>query len=197
MRMLPMVGLMVGLMMHAGSVAAQAQTKTAAKAPAKAAAARFTLSSPDVKNGTFQAAQLMNGMGCTGGNTSPHLVWSGAPAGTKSFVLTMYDPDAPTGSGWWHWVVANIPATATELPAGASGKANLLKGAVETHNDMGQSAYMGPCPPPGPAHRYLLTLYALKVDKIDVPAEASGAFVGFNNKANALASATLTVKYGR
>jgi Raf kinase inhibitor-like YbhB/YbcL family protein len=189
MRILTTVGAIAALALVAAP--ASAQTKSAAKSSS------FTVSSPDLKNGTFANEQVMNGFGCSGGNVSPRIVWSGAPQGTKSFVLTMYDPDAPTGSGWWHWVVANIPASATEIPTGASHSAKMPAGALETHNDAGQAGYMGPCPPPGPAHRYVFTLYALKVDKLDVPAEASGAYVGFNTKANALGSATFTAKFGR
>jgi Raf kinase inhibitor-like YbhB/YbcL family protein len=196
MKTLSIVSLLAGLAVAAVPASAQTDTKSAAKAPARAAAG-FTLSSPDLKGGTFANAQLFNGFGCTGGNTSPHIVWKGAPAGTKSFVLMVHDPDAPTGSGWWHWVVANIPGTATEIPAGASKSAKMPAGSIETRNDMGQPGYMGPCPPPGPAHRYVFTLYALKLDKIDVTADASGAYVGFNAKGNALASATFTAKYGR
>jgi Raf kinase inhibitor-like YbhB/YbcL family protein len=158
----------------------------------------FTLSSPDIKNGAFAAAQVMDAFGCSGGNVSPQLVWSGAPQGTKSFVLTVFDPDAPTGSGFWHWVVANIPATATGLPNGASKTAKMPAGAIETRTDVGAPGYAGPCPPAGtPAHRYVFTLFAMKVDKIDVDAQASGAVVGFNTRANVLGVAQFIAKHGR
>src|SRR3954465_14424129 len=116
-------------------------------------------------------------MGAGGQNVSPQLSWSGAPAGTKSFALTLYDPDAPTGSGWWHWVVYDIPATATELPQGAgSGKAPLPAGTVQGKTDFGAAGYGGAGPPPGDKpHRYVFTVYALKVDKLDLPADASPA----------------------
>ena len=152
----------------------------------------FTLTSPDVKAGaTIPAKHVYNGMGCTGKNVSPALRWSGAPAGTKSFALTVYDPDAPTGSGFWHWVVYNIPASVTSLPESAHF-------GTEGLTDFGVKGYNGPCPPPGDKpHRYIFTVYALKVDKIEVPANATAAMVGFNLHANLLAKATLTATYGR
>jgi len=123
---------------------------------------------------------------------SPALKWSGAPAGTKSYAVTVYDPDAPTGSGWWHWVLFNIPANVTSLAEGVKGVG------VEGNTDFGAKGYGGPCPPPGDKpHRYVFTVYALKTDKIDVPANATAAMVGFNLHANQLAKTTLTAKYGR
>jgi len=168
---------------------------------AVAHAAGFTLSSPTAKTGSkLPDTHVFNGFGCAGKNISPALKWSGAPKGTKSFALTVYDPDAPTGSGWWHWVVVNIPATAGGLPEGAGaldGKA-LPPGAAQVHNDFGQAAFGGACPPPGDKpHRYIFTVYALKSDRIDVPANATAAMVGFNIHANQLAKATLTARYGR
>ena len=139
-------------------------------------------------------------MGCTGKNVSPSLMWYGAPAGTKSFALTMYDPDAPTGSGWWHWVVYNIPASATSLAAGAgdASKKLLPAGAVQGNTDFGAPGYGGPCPPAGDKpHHYIFTLYALKTDKLDLPAGATAAYVGFNIHANELGKATFTALYGR
>jgi Raf kinase inhibitor-like YbhB/YbcL family protein len=165
-----------------------------------AAAGKFTLQSTDVKpNGTLADKQVFNGMGCTGENLSPELSWKDPPAGTKSYVVTVYDPDAPTGSGWWHWVVYDIPADAKDLPAGAgSGKAELPAGAKQGRTDFGQPGFGGACPPPGDKpHRYVFTVYALKVDKLEVPPDASPAMIGFMTKANALGSATFTAKYGR
>jgi Raf kinase inhibitor-like YbhB/YbcL family protein len=163
------------------------------------AAAPFTLGSSEVKQGGMLGEQhVFNGFGCSGQNVSPSLSWSGAPKGTKSFVLMVHDPDAPTGSGWWHWVVYDIPANVTELPQGAgSGKAPLPEGAKQGRTDFGAPGWGGPCPPPGKPHRYLFTVFALKVEALDVPADASPALIGFMTRANALASASLTAKYGR
>jgi len=139
---------------------------------------------------------VFNGMGYQGDNLSPHLAWEDAPEGTKSFVITCFDPDAPTGSGWWHWVVAKIPADTTSLPQGAgSGKAALPAGALQTRTDFGQAGYGGAAPPAGETHRYIFSVHALDVDKIDVDEGASGAMVGFNVHFHVLASASLTVHY--
>jgi Raf kinase inhibitor-like YbhB/YbcL family protein len=164
------------------------------------AAGKFTLTSKDVKPGaTLTDQQVFNGFGCSGANVSPELSWQDAPAGTKSFVLTVYDPDAPTGSGWWHWVVYDIPASAKELPQGAgSGKAPLPEGAKQGKTDFGAPGFGGACPPPGDKpHRYVFTIYALKLDKLEVPADASPAMIGFMTKANSLGSASFTAKYAR
>src|SRR5512138_3795954 len=171
----------------------------AAAAPA-AGAGKLTLTSKDVKpNSTLGDQQVFDGMGCTGANLSPELKWENPPAGTKSFVVTVYDPDAPTGSGWWHWVVYDIPATAQELPQGAgSGKAPLPEGALQGRTDFGAPGFGGACPPPGDKpHRYVFTVHALKVPKLDVPPDASPAMIGFMTRANALGSASFTAKYGR
>ncbi len=165
-----------------------------------AAAGKFTLESADAKpGGQLTDKQVFNGMGCTGENLSPELSWKNPPAGTKSFAVTVYDPDAPTGSGWWHWVVYDIPADAKGLPAGAgSGKAELPAGAKQGRTDFGQPGFGGACPPPGDKpHRYVFTVYALKLDKLDVPPDASPAMIGFMTKANALGNATFTARYGR
>ncbi|HML11102.1 MAG TPA: YbhB/YbcL family Raf kinase inhibitor-like protein [Stellaceae bacterium] len=146
------------------------------------------------------SAQVFNGFGCTGQNISPALSWSGEPAGTQSFAVTMFDPDAPTGSGWWHWTVFNIPASVHSLPAGAGTdpSKDLPAGAVQGRNDFGFSFYGGPCPPVGAhAHHYEITVYALKVPKLDLDASASGAKVGFNLNADALATANIVGRYGR
>ena len=164
------------------------------------AAGKFVLRSADVKAGaTLTDQQVFNGFGCSGANVSPQLSWSSAPAGTKSFVVTVYDPDAPTGSGWWHWVVYDIPATAIELAHGAgSGKAPLPDGAVQGRTDFGATGFGGACPPVGDKpHRYVFTVYALKVEKLDVPADASPALIGFMTHANSLAKAAFTARYGR
>jgi Raf kinase inhibitor-like YbhB/YbcL family protein len=169
---------------------------TLAKTPASKSA--FTVTSTDVKDGRFAPAQIANTFGCSGGNVSPQLSWSGAPAGTKSFVVTLYDPDAPTGSGFWHWVVMNIPASVTHLDTGASRSAKLPAGALESRTDFGTPGYGGPCPPAGDKpHRYIFTVHALKVEKLDADAQASGAVVGFMVHGNTLGSATFTAHHGR
>jgi len=166
-----------------------------------ARAAGFTLSSPTAKPGAkLSDTHVFNGFGCSGKNLSPALKWSGAPKGTKSFALTVYDPDAPTGSGWWHWVVINLPASTTELPEGAGsldGK-GLPAGSQQVHSDFGTAAFGGACPPQGDKpHRYVFTVYALKTDKLEVPADGTAALAGFMIHANKLGSATFTSKYGR
>jgi Raf kinase inhibitor-like YbhB/YbcL family protein len=167
---------------------------------ADAAETAFKLTSPTVKPAsTLSNAQVFNGFGCSGQNISPALKWSGAPADTKSFAVTVYDPDAPTGSGWWHWVVYDIPATAAELSerAGNTG-GKLPPGAMQGHTDFGSTGYGGPCPPAGDKpHRYIFTVYALKTDKLDVPADATAAFIGFMIHGNRIASASFTARYGR
>jgi Raf kinase inhibitor-like YbhB/YbcL family protein len=161
----------------------------------------FKVSSTDFKNGgTIPMAQVFNSFGCTGKDLSPALHWSGAPAGTKSFAVTIYDPDAPTGSGWWHWTVFNIPATVTGLPAnaGAANSTTLPAGAVQGRTDFGVSNYGGPCPPVGDKpHHYQVTVYALKVDKLPLDSSASGAMVGYYLHFNTIAKARMTGRYGR
>ena len=164
-------------------------------------AAGLTLSSPTIKPGsTLTEAQVFKGFGCEGGNTSPALKWSGAPGGTKSYAVTVYDPDSPTGSGWWHWVVYNIPASTTEMPEGAGGPdgKGLPAGATQGRTDFGSAGFGGACPPKGDKpHRYIFTVHALKTDKIEVPADASAALVGFMLNANRLAKASFEARYGR
>ena len=164
-------------------------------------AAGFKLSSPELKaNKLMPKSFEFNGFGCAGDNTSPALKWSGAPKGTKSFALTVYDPDAPTGSGWWHWVVINIPANVHDLAAnaGALNSTTLPEGAVQVRTDFGSAAWGGPCPPQGDKpHRYIFTVYALKTDKIEIPADATAALAGYMIHANMLGKASFTAKYGR
>lgn len=164
------------------------------------AAGKFTLKSADVKpNATLTEQQVFNGFGCSGANVSPQLSWENAPKDAKSFVVTVYDPDAPTGSGWWHWVVYDIPGTTTELPQGAgSGTAALPPGAVQGRTDFGPPGFGGACPPPGDKpHRYVFTVWALKVEKLELGSDPSPAMVGFMTRANALGSATFTATYAR
>ena len=185
--LIPLVIMLIG---H--QAAAPSATQTAKPS------ATFRLVSADVKT-TFAPPQIFNGFGCTGGNVSPQLAWTGAPAGTKAFALTVFDPDAPTGSGWWHWIVVNIPGSATELAAGASGNASKMPaGALETRTDFGKSGYGGPCPPAGDKpHHYIFTLYALKADKLDLEAHASGAMANFMIRQNSLGEAAFTATYAR
>ncbi|HWI82506.1 YbhB/YbcL family Raf kinase inhibitor-like protein [Ramlibacter sp.] len=161
----------------------------------------FTLMSPDLEPDALMPASFeFNGFGCTGDNQSPALRWRGAPQGTKSYAVTCYDPDAPTGSGWWHWCVVNIPAGTTELPrnAGAEGDANLPRGAGHVRIDYGVKAWGGPCPPPGDQpHRYVFTVHALGTERLDLPPDATAALAGFMINANTLARATFTARYGR
>ena len=166
---------------------------------ANAAGAQFTLSSSDFSpGGTLADEQAFDGMGCTGRNLSPQLRWSGAPAGTKSFAVLVHDPDAPTGgAGWWHWIAFDIPASVTELAKGA-GNGAMPPGAGTVANDYGLPGYGGPCPPEGDKpHRYVFTVYALKVDKLGVPKGANASTAGFMINANALGKASITGTYGR
>ena len=137
------------------------------------------------------------GFGCAGGNTSPHLAWSDAPEGTKSFAVTCYDPDAPTGSGFWHWVVVNIPANATELALGAGGPGGSLpEGALQTRTDFGAPGWGGPCPPQGDhPHRYIFTVFAVGEETLPVEADTSAAVVGFMLNFNTVEKATLMGLY--
>lgn len=164
-------------------------------------AADLTLSSPEIKaNGIFPKKFEYNGFGCSGDNKSPALKWSGAPKDTRSFAVTVYDPDAPTGSGWWHWMVINIPADVTGLPsdAGAVNSTLLPKGAMQSRTDFGVNGWGGPCPPQGDKpHRYIFTVYALKTDKLELPADATAALTGYMIHANSLGKASFTAKYGR
>ncbi|MGI2259059.1 YbhB/YbcL family Raf kinase inhibitor-like protein [Shewanella sp. GXUN23E] len=156
----------------------------------------LTLSSDSVTNDqSFRNQQIFNQWGCTGDNISPQLSWSDVPEGTRSFALTMYDPDAPTGSGWWHWLVINLPADSRSLPAGAGdlGKSDLPKGASMVTNDFGFKGYGGACPPPdAKPHQYHITLYALDTDKIELPGNATAALAGYNILQHVLAKSVLT-----
>jgi Raf kinase inhibitor-like YbhB/YbcL family protein len=157
----------------------------------------FAVTSDSFKDGDYLGKDHIlsadYGFGCAGGNRSPHLRWSGAPDGTKSFAVTCYDPDAPTGSGFWHWVVVNIPASVTELPldAGNLATGKLPKGALQTRTDFGVAGYGGPCPPEGDhPHRYFFTVHAVK-SELGVTAETSAAVIGFQLHFNTLAKAAI------
>ena len=162
----------------------------------------MSLTSADLDEGaTISNEQVLNGYGCNGGNLSPALSWSGAPPGTRSFAVSMYDPDAPTGSGWWHWMVFNIPSGTTSLPKGAGDVKKQLtpKGAIQSRNDFGTSGYGGPCPPAGDKpHHYQITVFAVDVEKLPgAKNKAASARVSSDLRSHSLAKATLTGFYGR
>jgi len=154
----------------------------------------FALTSDDVaEGGTIPQAHVFDGFGLTGGNTSPHLRWSGAPEGTVAYVVTVLDPDAPTGSGFWHWLLVNLPASVTELERGVDP---LPDGAFCVRNDYGERNYGGSAPPPGDRpHRYVFAVHALDVDKLEVGPDASPAYVGFNLAFHTLARGTIRPTY--
>jgi Raf kinase inhibitor-like YbhB/YbcL family protein len=135
--------------------------------------------------------------GCGGKNTSPQLAWSGAPSGTKSFAITCFDPDAPTGAGYWHWLAFNIPASVSSLRAG-DGNGDAPAGGSGGYSDFGMTQYGGPCPPPSDGdHRYIFTVYALDVDKIDgASAATTGATLVFKMRGHVLATGSITGKFG-
>jgi Raf kinase inhibitor-like YbhB/YbcL family protein len=169
--------------------------------PVSSFAVDFRVTSPTMKERSVIGNEhVYNGFGCSGHNVSPELQWEQAPEGAKSFAVTVYDPDAPTGSGWWHWVIFNIPPNATSLSAGAgkSDGSSAPQGSVQSMTDFGQQGYGGPCPPQGDKpHRYIFTVYALKVDQLPLKKEASGAMVGYYLNQNALGKASLMATYGR
>jgi Raf kinase inhibitor-like YbhB/YbcL family protein len=161
----------------------------------------LTVTSDDIEEGQrIPDTHLADSMGMTGDNLSPHLQWTGAPADTKSFAVTCFDPDAPTGSGFWHWVVFDIPASVNELPrgAGSGSMKGLPKGALHARNDAGQPGHLGAAPPPGHGeHRYVFAVHALSVPTLGLDESASPAFVGFNLTFNSLARGLLTAVYSR
>lgn len=160
--------------------------------------AAFKLTSPDISEGHFMAKTFeFNGFGCDGPNLSPALNWQNAPTGTQSFAITVFDPDAPTGSGFWHWLVLDIPATVTSFAQGA-GNGQLPAGCRSFNNDYGIKEFGGACPPEGHGmHRYQFTVWALPEATLAVPEGASAAVVGFMLNATALGKATLTATYAR
>jgi Raf kinase inhibitor-like YbhB/YbcL family protein len=157
------------------------------------------LESPTIAAGaSIPSAQVYDRLGCRGKNVSPALRWSGAPPGTRSFAVTVFDPDA-SGAGWWHWLVYDIPPSVSDLTEGAGSPGGKLPpGSVQGHNDFGAAGYGGPCPPRGSKpHRYVFTLYALKTDSIEAPPGSNPARLGPVLDANALAKASFTAFYGR
>ncbi len=172
-----------------------------AEGPPKPSGA-FTLYTPDAQLRTgMPNAYVLNLYGCTGGNTSPPLAWRNAPAGTKSFVLTLFDRDErSTPSGWWHWVVYDLPPETTALAtsAGAAQSPALPAGTLQGRTDLGTSEYHGPCPAKGdPKHRYVFTIYALSVAKLPVEAGASGAMVTSTAMEHLLGKATFVAHHAR
>ena len=164
---------------------------------ASPALAEMMLNLPGLQDGHFATAQVLSGFGCDGQNLSPELVWSGAPPDTKSYIVTAYDPDAPTGSGFWHWSAFNIPAAVTQLDEGASAGGSMPSGAVQARNDFSHNQYDGACPPEGSSHHYLVTVFAMPMASLPLDATASGAMVGFFANTASLARASVEVSYGR
>ena len=157
--------------------------------------AGFTLSSSEF-NGQVPKQNVYHDFGAGGGNQSPQLTWSGAPEGTKSYLITVYDPDAP-GPGWWHWCAFNIPASATELATGASGN-GMPDGTLEVANSYGAKGYGGACPPPGDvAHAYHITIHALSTDKLDLDTNVQPAMVMFMAAEHIIGKAGVTAFYAR
>ena len=155
----------------------------------------FTLTSVDLKDGQVLEQAQMSGMfGAGGQDKSPELTWKGFPKETKSFAITVYDPDAPTGSGFWHWAVMDIPATVTSLPSGAGALNSTMipKEAVQLPNDASLGQFLGAAPPAGHGmHHYFITVYAVDVATLGIPKTATPAFLGFNLFTHALARATI------
>ncbi len=167
---------------------------------AYATAADFTLSSTDIGDQQpLSINQVFNGFGCSGKNLSPQLSWQHAPVGTKSLAITVYDPDAPTGSGWWHWALANIPASVVNIAAAAgSAGGKLPAGSIQVRNDYGAANFGGACPPVGDKpHRYVVTVWALDTDKLPLTAQTGAAMLGFMLNQHQLGKATMTAIYGR
>lgn len=160
---------------------------------------KFILYSPDSYDGKeIREEQVYDNFGCDGKNLSPKLVWSGVPKDTKSFAITMYDKDAKTGSGWWHWILYNIPSNVRIIETGANKNKSLLpKGSVYGMNDYGKKEYGGACPPAGSKHNYVITLYALNVEELDLPRNATPAMVGLYLNNHKIKTANIHVFYKR
>ncbi|MBI4083099.1 MAG: YbhB/YbcL family Raf kinase inhibitor-like protein [Candidatus Lambdaproteobacteria bacterium] len=187
--------------------AAQLPAKAPAKAPRKAVAKGPLLLDPNraprtikvtlgAAGGKVAEESVFAGFGCTGGNKSLAVSWSAGPPGTESYALTLHDPDAPTGVGFFHWVVFDIPKGTTALPLGASAGA-MPMGAIQGLTDFGGNAYGGPCPPPGPAHRYIATVYAVKAPSLGLATNTTGALLRFVLGQQAIALGRATTTYGR
>jgi len=188
--------------LHGLALAALAAIAISTAQSSAAAEPAFVLSSPDPLVAshmpeTYTAAAF----GCTGHNQSPPLAWHGAPKGTQSFVLTLFDRDErSTPSGWWHWVVYDIPAGTDSLPAGVGSLSRhaLPMLTLQGRSDLGENAYHGPCPAAGdPPHRYVFTIYALKIKKLPVPADSSGAMVTSTAQDYVIGKAVFIAHHGR
>lgn len=157
----------------------------------------FTVTSQSFTDGQpWSQPQVSGLMGAGGEDQSPQLSWSGFPEETRSFAVTVYDPDAPTGSGFWHWAVANLPGTVTELPAGVGDGSSLPGDAITLRNDAGLRRFVGAAPPPGHGHhRYIVAVHALQVEKLDVTEDSSPAYLGFNLFSQAIARALIHGTY--
>ncbi len=163
------------------------------------APASFTLRSNEL-GGQATMRQVFKGFGCDGENISPDLFWENAPAGTKSFAITIYDESAPTGSGWWHWLLFDIPSSISKIPSNAGNPTvNLApNGSIQSRTDYGSHGYGGPCPPPGNGlHKYTVTVYALKTEKLGLDKDANAAIVGYNIYSNTIGKASLVFYYQR
>ena len=158
-------------------------------------AQNFTLSSTELQ-GQLTSKQVFNGFGCSGENISPELSWKDAPKGTKSFAITVYDPDAPTGSGWWHWVVFDISKDKFTLPSGFGNSES--KDVIQSMTDFGKTGFGGACPPVADkAHAYIFTVHALDVETLALDKNSNPALVGYYLNAHSLAKASLISYYGR
>ncbi len=159
----------------------------------------LTLTSEDM-DGQLTETQVFSGFGCSGQNRSPALAWTNAPDDTRSFAVTLYDPDAPSGSGWWHWLIFNIDAGthALKSDAGNTDRDLAPKGSIQSKTDFGTSGFGGACPPEGARpHRYVFTVYALDTESLDLDTNSPPAMVGFNLNRHALAKASLVAYYNR
>lgn len=169
---------------------------TAVAAGVSFACHAFELQSNLKKGQSIPAEYYNNGFGCTGQSESPMLEWKNPPKGTKSYALTFFDKSAPTESGFWHYIVYDIPADVTKINAGDLKAAKLPPGAKEGNTDLGKPGYFGPCPPVGRKHTYTYTIYALKTDKLDVPANATSALISFYIWQNTLGKASTEITAG-
>lgn len=171
-----------------------------AGARAESPAAPFQATSTSFADGARlpSARFVHDGHGCSGANVSPEVSWRGAPKGTKSYAVTLFDPDANGGRGWWHWIVFDIPASVDRLPEGTGRGASLPAGTMQGASDFGEGGYQGPCPPEGEAaHHYVLTVYALDSDRLDLNETAKGAETSLAFKRHMLAITSIAFLYGR